>query len=328
MEPSSAVRPSRLGFVFAAVVLMGALALPALADEGVPAGEIEVPAPEPPRAMSDTEREVARTISGQPADEEEDLWSFRVAAPGYVWLPDIEANAIVEGRAIDFDLDHGDVIDIVFSNLKGYYAFYGEARRGPISVRLDTYYIEFDNLDLGDVNKEIPALPIGWQPHLDIKQDYVIALFTPSVSFTAFETDRHWGPFTGLRIEPMAGWRYMYFQGDIRVKDSLIPGAIGKKLVQFKENLWQLLPLGVEVEVGLSENLSILASVLLGGWNIGPDSKGSTDGMGELMLKYRMSKHFTAEVGVRWLDASFKGKEVDLQFDNLWGPMLRVMWEF
>jgi hypothetical protein len=182
---------TRLGLTFVAFALFGAPAAPVLADEGVPAGEIEVPTTEAPP-----------TLPNPPVEEsEKDLWSFRVPSTS------TSTTSLPSSRRV---------------------------RPSPRSRRT----------------------AIG-------------------------------APCTGLRIEPMAGFRYTYFQADVKVKDALIPEHVGRKLIQVKENWWQLLPLGVEVELGLSENLSLLSSVMLGGGDIG-DSKSSTDGVGDLLLKYRM----------------------------------------
>jgi hypothetical protein len=159
-------------------------------------------------------------------------------------------------------------------------------------------------------------------------EHYTVALFTPSVSYTAFETDPDLGPFNHLRIEPKVGFRYVYLKADVRVVDSLIPEEIGRKVFRARESFWEPLPLGLEVELGFSENWSVLASVMIGGWGMG-DAKSTTDGVGDLLLKYRISKHFTAEAGARWLDIYVKGKEYDwLQLHNLWGPNVRVTWNF
>ena len=67
---------------------------------------------------------------------------------------------------------------------------------------------------------------------------------------------------------------------------------------------------------------------MLGGWGLA-DSKGSTDGVGDLLLKYRFARHFTAEAGIRWLDMYVKGDDIDyFQLHNIWGPLVRVSLSF
>jgi hypothetical protein len=246
----------------------------------------------------------------------------------YGWLPNLKGTAIIDDLPIHFDITHGQVGQFVFHNLKGYFGFYGEARRDRLAAQLDVFYMKLSNLSLNDINKDAPSLPSGWNLPLDINQHYTVALFTPSISYTAFETDLDLGPFDHLRIEPKVGFRYMYLKADVRVVDSLIPEEIGRKVFRAREHFWEPLPLGLEVELGFFEDWSLLASVLLGGWGMG-DAKSTTDGVGELMLKYRISKHLTAEAGVRWEDLYMKGNDYEyLQLHNLWGPRAQVTWNF
>lgn len=328
MNPGIVIRPARCGLSFLAVALICALAAPALADEGVPAGEIDVPAPESPRAIPDPSPEAARTLSDPSADEAgEDLWSFRVAAPGYVWVPNLKGTFVIEDTPIHYDLSLGNVFNLVFHNLKGYYAFAGEARRDRLSVRVDTYFVDFDNLSLNDLNKQVQDLPNGWESPLAVNMHLALALFTPSVSFTLFETPLDLGPFDDLRIDSVVGFRYAYMEMDARVVDSLIPGAIGRKVLQAREHYWEALPLGLEVELGFCENWSLLATTMLGGWGMG-ESRKTTTGQADFLLTYRLSDHLRAEAGGRWFDFNMKGEEVDTQIHNVFGPIFRVMWEF
>ena len=67
--------------------------------------------------------------------------------------------------------------------------------------------------------------------------------------------------------------------------------------------------------------------MLTGGTNT-RSSKGGTDGIGDALLKYRLSEHWTAQLGVRWFDMYMKGDHLDYELYNAWGPLVKFVWNF
>ncbi len=67
---------------------------------------------------------------------------------------------------------------------------------------------------------------------------------------------------------------------------------------------------------------------MLGGWGMLDAKGGGTDGQGDAILAYRFHKNWVFEFGVRWIDLSFKGKTLDYELENAWGPVFGFMANF
>ena len=205
--------------------------------------------------------------------------------------------------------------------------FYGEVRRDRIGARFDLLWMEFKRVGLSDLNLSPPDLPIDRQSQLGLDMQINLVLFHQALSYRLFETTLDIGPLDYLRIEPLVGFRYVNFAIEAVITDSLVLEEIGMTTLDAKENWWTFVPVGVEVELGFCEKWSLLANVMLGGWGMGT-AKGGTDGIADVLLKYRLSENWTAQLGVRWFDMYMKGDDLDLELHNAWGPLIKFAWNF
>lgn len=303
---------------------MLALAGPALADPAA-SGDDVVPsrpwaweAPEWPAAG-----EAPEAVSRLEADaQDEGDWSFRLAVPLYVWWPDIRGTVdLFDKSSIDFDLHHSDVLELIGDDFSGIWFFFGEARWKKFGARMDLVYMGFDHVSLSDENLE-PAVGT-----INVDQDYDVVLLDPSLSYRLIDTDLNLGPLTHFRFGYVLGMRYLYIKMKGRIEDSRIQALNGKRAFDDSENYFEILPLGAEMELGLSKHWLLRSRIMLGGWGW-LDAKGGTDGMWDAALGYRFNESWVLEAGVRWFDAKLDGDDIDYELRNMWGPVAALMWEF
>ncbi len=325
-----------LASVVGAFVFLAATVLPSSADDlDLEAGGDAAPtkyadaAPDPTGVGED--RDSASVSAPPPVPvEEEDVWGFRVAVPLYIWWPNLRGSATAHfddaagdslSEKINFDIDHGEVFDLIFSDLNGIYLFFGEVRRERLAARLDLLYMGFDHVSIEDLNESIP------DRFLNLDQDIGITLLHPSVSYQLFETPLDIGPLDSFEFGLAVGFRYMNLAFKAKISDSLIPALNGVTVLDRTENYWEVFPVGAEFRLGFYDKWSLSARVLLGGWGM-VDAKSGTDGMADAVLGYQFHDHFSFEFGWRWLDMDAKGKELDWTLRNLWGPTVAIIANF
>jgi hypothetical protein len=321
--------------VIVAIVTFAASILPSMAEdleleadrEATPT--LEVADTAPTGAYED--RDIALVSAPSPIPvEEEDVWGFRVAVPLYVWWPNLRGSTVVHfedadgdpaGERINFHLNHGEVFDLIFSDLNGIYFFFGEARRKRLTARLDLIYLGFDHVSEADINESLPGR------FLDLDQDIGITLLNPSVSHQVFETPLNIGPLDSFEFGLSAGFRYLYLQFKAKVSDTEIPGLDGQTVLDVTEHFWEVFPVGAEFRLGLYDKWSLRGRLLLGGWGM-VDAKKGTDGMADVIVGYQLREHFSFEVGMRWLDLNVKGNDMDWEMRNMWGPTVALIANF
>ncbi len=326
--------------LIAAIVFLAAPALPSFAgdlgtgpgSEVAPSAEFAQPQSAGVLTAGDSglvlvpESEIPAVSAG----DEEGLWGFRVAVPLYIWYPNMRGNATVhfEDRAgsdqaeqIDFHLNHGEIFDLIFSDLNGIYLFFGEVSRERLTARLDLLYMGFDHVSIDDINESIP------DRFFDLDQDLGMTLVHPSVAFQLFETQLDIGPLDSFEFGLGAGFRYMYLQFKAKVSKSPRGNLDGLTVLDVTEHYFEALPVGAEFRLGFCDKWSLNGRILLGGWGIGNGKKG-TDGLADLFVGYQFHDDFSFEVGMRWLDMDVKGNDFDWTMRNMWGPTMAVIANF
>jgi hypothetical protein len=259
----------------------------------------------------------------------EDVWGFRVAVPLYIWWPNLRGNAGVkfedrgnnEVETINFDIDHGEVLDLIFSDLTGIYYFFGEVRRERFAAQLDLMYFGFDHVSIGDLNESIPGR------FIDLDQKIGLTLVHPSLSYQLFETPLNIGPLNSFEFRLAVGFRYTYLQFKAKISKSAIPALNGQTVLDDTQHYFEILPVGAQFRLGFCDKWSLGARVLLGGWGMA-DAKSGTDGMADAALGYQFHENFTFEFGMRWFDMDANGKDLDWTLRNLWGPTVAVIANF
>ncbi len=300
---------------------------PCLADDVDPKPDpVGQPAPSLPDATDDTgsaDTDSGSLASASDAEDDKDIWSFRLVVPLYIWWPNMEGTAEIDGFKIDYELDHGDVIKLIVDDFNGIWTFFGEVKRKRLAARMDLFYIKLHDVSLDDLN-----LSAGPLPRLDLDQDYNMLLLHPNFSYDLYETSLNFGPVKSFQLGAVAGFRYLYFDGEAQISDSLDPDLIGLRVLNVSEHYWTLLPVGAQINIDFLENWSFRSRVMLGGWRMLDAKGGGTDGQGDAILAYRFHKNWVFEFGVRWIDLSFKGKTLDYELENAWGPVFGLMANF
>lgn len=261
--------------------------------------------------------------NGAPPVRAVDPWQFRVAVPLYGWLPNLEGTAQVEDTSIDFDLSHGDVLDLFSTDLSGFWSFYGDVRRDRVTFSLDVYYVSFDQVSLSEVNLD-PSNP---RVKVDADQEYTFGIFHPALAYTLVDEPLDLGPFERFTFEPLVALRYVYFDAEAKLDDALLPSLQGREVLDDTEHYFELLPLGGRFDLAFLDKWSLRGRFMLGGWGLW-DSDHGTDGMADLLLAYRFHPSWTLEAGVRWYDMNVVGNELDYELRNVWGPIVGVIWSF
>jgi hypothetical protein len=249
----------------------------------------------------------------------ESRWSFWVNVPLYVWWPNFAGKVEVEGLLIDYDLDHGDVLDLILNDLSGFASFKGGVRYDRFAFNFDLLWMQVKRVDLEDINKQVPHPSI-----LDLSQKYDFVFTHPSLSYTLIDTPLDFGIINRFRFDALVGFRYVFFQALAKITDSHIPEEIGQTAIDDTEHYWEVLPVGAEIEVGLFENWSWQTRVMIGGWSMA-DSYGGTDGMADSVLRYHFHDNWTFDFGIRWLDMKTKGNVIDYELKNSYGPLFAFM---
>jgi hypothetical protein len=255
------------------------------------------------------------------AQTPEDLWSFRLAVPLYLWWPDLQGSLGISGSSVDYSLSHRDVLELLGDGFDGIWMGFGEARYGRFGAQMDLVYMGVESASLSDVNLD-PS--VG---RLDIDQDYDVVIFDPSLSYRLIDTDLRLGPLNQFRFGLLMGMRYLRLDAKGKVDDATVPPLLGKTVFDDTENYWEVLPLGAEMQLGISKSWQLRSRLMLGGWGW-LDSKGGTDGKWEAVLAYSFNESWVMQAGVRWFDASFEGSDLDFELRNTWGPVAALMWEF
>jgi hypothetical protein len=148
-----------------------------------------------------------------------------------------------------------------------------------------------------------------------------------NLSYRLLELEPSKGPFRSFYIEPVVAFRYLYLDAKAKIENSPISSLNGVTALDERERYFELLPLGVQMELGLSEKWSFFTRAMFGGWGIW-DSKGGTDYMIDAVLRYRLSEAWTAQAGLRWFDMNVEGDKLDYEVDNAFGPAFGVVWSF
>jgi hypothetical protein len=259
--------------------------------------------------------------SADGSDQRDDSWQFRLAVPLYIWWPDWNASLGADNLQVDLDLTHHDVISLVSDDLQGIFTFLGEARRGRWAAELDLFLIRLEGVGLADLD-----LGSGrFRTDLDMEFRQRMAHF--NLSYRLFEKQLSKGPFRDFYVEPIVAFRYLSLEANAEIKDSPISSLNGREVLDERERYFQLLPLGVQMEVGLSERWSIFTRAMFGGWGIW-DSKDGADYLIDVVLKYRFSESWTAQLGLRWFDMDVEGDDFDYEVSNVVGPAFGVIWSF
>ena len=276
-------------------------------------GDAELQSPEP--------RFYAMPASA-PEPTAESPWSFWVNVPLYVWWPNFIGKVQIEGLLIDYELDHGDVLDLVLNDLSGYASFMGGVRYDRFAFNFDLLWLQVKRVSLDDLKIQTPPESI-----LDLRQKYDFVFTHPSFSYTLIDTPLDFGILNRFRFDALVGFRYFYLKALATVTDSRIGPEIGNDVIDDTEHYWEVFPVGAEIEVGFLENWSWQTRIMIGGWNMA-DSFGGTDGFGDSVLRYHFHDNWSFDFGIRWLDMKVEGDVIDYELRHSYGPLFAFMLHF
>jgi len=260
--------------------------------------------------------------AGDPEPPDEKLWSVSFSVPVYVWWPDFNAEFGIEEIPVDVNLTHRGMIDLILNDLSGYLAFMGGVRYDRFAFDLDVFWAQFKRVDFADLEK---SLPHPFILDMSLKLDFL--WIHPSISYTLIDRKIDFGIFNRVRLDALMGFRYAWYRMKAKITESHIESRIGETIIDDSEHYWTYFPVGAELEFGLLENVSWLSRIMIGGWNIG-SSAGGTDGYAVSTFRYHMTEHFTFDFGVKWQDQNMEGDLIDFRVDNMWGPVVGLVFHY
>ncbi len=249
------------------------------------------------------------------ADPEDSGWEFDVT-PFPAWVPDASGDFGVGNVAIPYDLDHGDIVDLVKDDLDWAVTGSFEARNDGLILGVDLIASKLSGVSLGDVNFNDDII--------DVDMDITTVMLDLTIGYRFYDGPLGNESYPRITVDGLA--MASHFRLEQKTQISAVPlpilnGLIGQTVVDEHLYFWEPL-IGGRVNLQFDEKWSLNSKVLLGGGGYW-DSRGSNDGQAHVLLGYRMSERWTVLAGARWLDFEYKKDDIEVfSMEDSWGPLL------
>jgi hypothetical protein len=237
----------------------------------------------------------ASPAAAQPAARDADSWTVTLSP--YLWFSGLGGTVAGPSRGETFSADFGDI----FQAMKFAFMGMGEARRGNLSLVLDTMYL---NLQQG-----VPA-PGGGDfsaatARTQSAEFSLIALYTV--------LDRPAG-----RIELGGGLRAWWFQTDLRLDTGRLPGR-----TQTSVTSWADPVISARGVARLTDRLAFTAYADVGGFGAGSQLTWQAFAT----FDYRITDRLTASAGFRWIHIDYEKGRTNISLDMA-GPIIGTTFRF
>jgi hypothetical protein len=233
--------------------------------------------------------------SAQSALRDADGWTVTLSP--YLWFSGLGGTVEAPSGGESFSADFGDI----FQAMKFAFMGMGEARRGNLSLIVDTMYL---NLQQG-----VPAPGVG---------DFSAATArTQSAEFSLI------GLYTVLdrpagRIELGGGIRAWWFQTDLRLDAGRLPGR-----TQTSTTSWADPVISVRGVARLTDRLAFTAYADVGGFGAGSQLTWQAFAT----FDYRITDRLTASAGFRWIHIDYEKGLTNISLDMA-GPIIGTTFRF
>ena len=201
-------------------------------------------------------------------------WHFTVTP--YLWFPGVHGTAGAFNRDVGVHASVWDVLSHLRFGLMGT----AEARRGPIVLPLDVFWVRL---------RDDGADPF---PNLSARTaDFKAGLFilTPKVGLRLVNEEK-------VKLDVLAGFRYWHFSQRVKFN----PSPLGLDFSRSQDLVDPVV--GTRIETALSKKFVLNLAGDVGGWGTGSTLEYQLVGL----LGYRIKENWTVQAGYRYLSLDWE----------------------
>jgi opacity protein-like surface antigen len=236
------------------------------------------------------------------AAEDPHRWEFSLSIP--IWIPAVDGDVTVRGRAISVDQDTSDVVDLFDSHLNGAFALHFEAERDRFGMLVDLMWVDLE------------ARGTRGKTDATANLEGFIGELGAFYTIVAPAKKRGWGAF---RLDALGGVRVSSLEFGINGNtfDASVHRTIYDPYI------------GLRLELGLTEWLSLKARGDVGGFGIEAWPTSDLSYNVDAGLEFHLAEWCDLGLGYRFLTYEFDGNAHDSKFDaTLSGPVVTLKFNF